>query len=262
MAGTLGYGEQRLLEIAITLATRPVILLLDEPLAGLPETERSRIAQLIKQLAMRYAILLIEHDIDRVIEISDRVTVMHEGRVIADGSPAEIQENPMVQQAYLGRTATTQTVGAPEPVHGREVRPFLVLEKVNTFYGDSHILHDVSLTIGRNEMACLLGRNGSGKTTTLRSIMGVTRVRSGQIILDDKEMQALPTHQIAQQGIAIVPEGARIFPNLTVFEHLLMAARQGRPGSWNIPRILDFFPNLETSVITEANISQEASGRC
>lgn len=244
IAGTLGYGEQRLLEIAIALATRPVVLLLDEPLAGLPDSERGRIAQFIKALAQRYAVLLIEHDIDRVIEISDRITVMHEGQVIAKGSPAEIQENTVVQEAYIGHTATPEEVWPPGATKISERAPFLVADKINTFYGFSHILHNISFSIGETEMACLLGRNGAGKSTTLKSLMGIAQVRQGRITLAGQEIQTRSPHRIAQLGIAIVPEGARIFPNLTVVEHLLMASRCGRSGSWDFSRVYDLLPRL------------------
>lgn len=243
IAGTLSHGEQRLLEIAITLATRPAVLLLDEPFAGLPDSERGRIASMSKRLAMNYAVLLIEHDIDRVIEISDRITVMHEGQVIAAGSPVQIQENSRVQQAYLGRAGKTAAV--PPSPSTVEAEPLLVLEKVNSFYGHSHILHDVSLTVGAKEMACLLGRNGAGKTTTLRSIMGVVRPRSGRILMGKVEIQSFPVHRVPPLGISIVPEGARVFPNLKVAEHLSMAVRHGRPGSWDIPRVFELMPQLK-----------------
>ena len=90
----LSHGEQRLLEIAITLATDAKLLLLDEPLAGLAEADREMVGALIRQLPRRHAVLLIEHDIDRVLAISDRITVLHQGRVIADGKPAEVAQQP------------------------------------------------------------------------------------------------------------------------------------------------------------------------
>ena len=244
VASTLGHGERRLLEIAIALATRPAVLLLDEPLAGLPDAERARIAALIQRLAQSYAVLLIEHDIDRVLEISHRLTVLHEGRVIASGKPAEVQATAIVQQAYLGRTDAIE----PGPrVTARPLQtgaPLLQLDKINTFYGTSHVLHDVSLTVHENEMTCLLGRNGAGKTTTLRSIIGATAPRSGRIVIGGVEVQRVPSHRVARLGLAIVPEGARVFPNLTVTEHMLMAIHHGRSGPWTISRALDLLPKL------------------
>jgi ABC-type branched-subunit amino acid transport system ATPase component len=215
---TLSHGEQRQLGIAIALGTHPAVLLLDEPLAGLPDAERGRIVELIKQLARDYAVLLIEHDIDRVLEISNRLTVMHEGRVIATGTPAEIQASAAVQEAYVGRPARKARI----PARARTAADALLLrlEKINTFYGASHILHDVSLEVRTDEIACLLGRNGVGTTTTLRTIMGAPPPRSGRVTIDAIEAQGWRPHQIARLGLTIVPEGARVFPNLTVMEHI------------------------------------------
>ena len=243
VVATLSHGEQRQLEIAIALGTHPAVLLLDEPLAGLPDAERGRIVELIKQLARDYAVLLIEHDIDRVLEISNRLTVMHEGRVIATGTPAEIQASAAVQEAYLGRPARKARI----PARARTAADALLLrlEKINTFYGASHILHDVSLEVRTDEIACLLGRNGVGKTTTLRTIMGAPPPRSGRVTIDAIEAQGWRPHQIARLGLTIVPEGARVFPNLTVMEHMLMAVHHGRKGRWSIPRVLELLPKLD-----------------
>ena len=101
-AATMAYGDQRLLEIAIALATEPRVLLLDEPMAGTSPAETERVAALIRSLAGPLTVLLIEHDMDVVLSISDRVTVMHQGRVLAEGTPAEVAAATSVQDAYLG----------------------------------------------------------------------------------------------------------------------------------------------------------------
>ncbi len=246
VASELGQGERRLIEIAVALATRPTVLLLDEPLAGLPDSERGRIAALIQRLAKDYAVLLIEHDIDRVLEISHRMTVLHEGRVIATGHPAEVHQNPTVQQAYIGHTGDDGAAPRAAESTQRIGAPLLELDAVNTFYGTSHVLHDVSLTVRENELACLIGRNGAGKTTTLRTIMGATAPSGGRIVIGGVETQGWAAHRVARCGLAIVPEGSRVFPNLTVNEHMLMAVQHGRRGPWTIPRVLELLPKLGT----------------
>jgi branched-chain amino acid transport system ATP-binding protein len=102
IAGTLSHGEQRLLEISMTLAGDPRVLLLDEPLAGMGNEESDRIAHLLKDLARDHAVLLIEHDMDFVFAVADRMTVMVEGSLLASGAPAAIRADPAVQRAYLG----------------------------------------------------------------------------------------------------------------------------------------------------------------
>jgi len=102
IAGTLSHGEQRQLEIALSLATRPKLLLLDEPLAGMGAEESQRMVELIRKLREAHAILLVEHDVDAVFALADTLTVMVEGRILASGVPTEIRRNPEVQAAYLG----------------------------------------------------------------------------------------------------------------------------------------------------------------
>ncbi len=102
VAGTLSHGQQRQLEIAMALASRPKVLLLDEPLAGMGQEEGERMVALLKSLAAEHAVLLIEHDMDFVFRVADRMTVMVEGAVLATGDPAEVRANAAVQAAYLG----------------------------------------------------------------------------------------------------------------------------------------------------------------
>ena len=120
----------------------------------------------------------------------------------------------------------------------------LEIEAINTFYGDSHILFDVSLEVGRNEVVALLGRNGAGKTTTLRSIMGVLAPKSGCIRLDGREIQGKPPYEIARMGMQLVPEDRAIFGQLTVEENLRLAALTAEKA-WSLDRVYEFFPRLK-----------------
>ena len=120
----------------------------------------------------------------------------------------------------------------------------LEAESINSYYGDSHILFDVSLRVERNEVVALLGRNGAGKSTTLKSLMGVVRPRAGKVLLDGAEIQHLPPHAIAQRGIQLVPEDRRVFGSLNVEENLMLA-RLTAPGGWPIERIWSVFPRLK-----------------
>ena len=247
-ASGLSHGDQRLLEIGIVLATEPELLLLDEPLAGLAPAERTRVAEMIRRLAGRVTVILIEHDIDRVLAISDRIAVLHQGRVIAEGTPGDVQRNPEVQAAYLGGA---RAVAPPTAAAAVAAAPLLAVEGLNTFYGKSHVLHDVSLEVREGEVVALLGRNGAGKTTTLHSIMGAVPPRWGKVVFRGEELVRSSPEQIARHGIGLVPQGRRIFPNLTVLENLHIAARPAADGAgaaraWTAERAFALFPKLGT----------------
>ena len=119
----------------------------------------------------------------------------------------------------------------------------LSAEGLHTYYGKSHILHGVSLDVAEGKITALLGRNGAGKTTTLRSLMGLTPARAGRITIFGIDTGRWPTYRIAASGVGYVPEGRRIFPNLSVEENLKVPLE--RPGPWTIARIYQLFPRLE-----------------
>ena len=119
----------------------------------------------------------------------------------------------------------------------------LEVDRINSYYGDSHILFDVSLRVERNEVVALLGRNGAGKSTTLKSLIGLVRPRSGKVVLDGKETQALPSHAIAAMGLQLVPEERRIFGSLSVEENLILAGFTAK-AHWPIERVWELFPRL------------------
>src|SRR5882757_3605056 len=133
----------------------------------------------------------------------------------------------------------------------------LDLENVNAYYGDSHILHGVSLTVKEGEVVCLLGRNGAGKTTTILTIMGYLKPRPGRIRYRDRDIAPLPPYRVARLGFGFVPQERGIFPSLTVRENLTVFARGGGKDSWTLQRIFDLFPNLKAR---ERNLGFQLSG--
>jgi branched-chain amino acid transport system ATP-binding protein len=120
----------------------------------------------------------------------------------------------------------------------------LEVAEINSYYGKSHILHDVSLHVEAGEIVTLLGLNGAGKTTTLRSILGLTPPRTGSVRLNGRELRGLAPHAIARLGVGYVPEGRRMFKNLSTLENLQLAERAGGADGWTIARVYDRFPKL------------------
>ena len=133
----------------------------------------------------------------------------------------------------------------------------LDLENVNAYYGDSHILHGVSLAVKEGEVVCLLGRNGAGKTTTILTIMGYLKPRPGRIRYRGRDIAALPPYAVARLGFGFVPQERGIFPSLTVRENLTVFARGRAGGRWTLERILELFPSLRAR---ERNLGFQLSG--
>lgn len=128
------------------------------------------------------------------------------------------------------------------------MRNVLEVSDIHTYYGDSYVLQGVSLNVGPGQIVALMGRNGVGKTTTIRSIVGFSPPERGTITFKGVDITTKPSHEIAKEGISLVPQGRRIFPSLTVAEHLEVFNRAGGDANkhvWDLDRIVDLFPSLE-----------------
>ena len=128
-----------------------------------------------------------------------------------------------------------------------EQQPILEVDKIDSFYGEAHVLHQIELEVKRGEAVAVLGRNGAGKTTLLRSILGLTPAKSGAIAFQGKDITHLPTNDIANLGLGWVPDNRRIFPTLTVRQNLDIASKKGVDGKiqWNTERVYQHFPALK-----------------
>jgi branched-chain amino acid transport system ATP-binding protein len=131
----------------------------------------------------------------------------------------------------------------------------LDVDNINTYYWASHVLRDVSLKVPHGSIVAMLGRNGMGKTTIIRSIMGLTPPKDGVIRFKDEQISGLEPYQISRRGISLVPQGRIVFPSLTVKENLLIGARETKNGdSWNLDKVYDLFPILKERQSFHANL--------
>tara|TARA_R110002072_G_scaffold62214_7_gene155948 strand:+ start:40085 stop:42607 length:2523 start_codon:yes stop_codon:yes gene_type:complete len=254
LTDNLSHGEQRLLDIAIVLATGGDLLLLDEPLAGLSESDREIVSDVVVKLAKTHAVMMIEHDLDRVMNLSDRITVLHQGRLIADGDPQDVARSPEVIQAYIGELDAGELVesvaGSNRGANRTTGEEILVLKGIAAGYEGSRVVDGLNLTLRKGEVLALLGRNGVGKTTTLKAITGTLPLQEGEIFFKGTRIDNLAPFEINKLGLGLVPEGRRLFPNLSVVENLAIAQR---PGGITLAEAYDIFPKLRSLASKKAS---------
>jgi branched-chain amino acid transport system ATP-binding protein len=255
-AGALAYGMQRRLEIARAMCLDPRFLCLDEPAAGLNPRESAALSEDLRRLKLEngVGVLLIEHDMSVVMNVSDRIVVLEYGRKIAEGAPAEIRANSKVIAAYLGEPVADggATSGSPRPrasprsVAPIDAAPILEIKKLRAGYGLVEVLHDIDLVVRKGEIVTLLGANGAGKSTLLRTLFGKPRPKGGDILFEGRSISDLPSHQVAKLGIAHSPEGRRVMPKMTVTENLQIGAHVCDPAHFEADKekVFELFPRL------------------
>ena len=254
LGADLSYGGQRLVDLGIALATKPKMILLDEPLAGLAAAERERVSNLIRSMADHIPVLIVEHDIDRILGFSKRVTVMNEGAVLMAGTPDEVRTNRRVQEIYTGTGTPDVTARRRTGEAGAAV---LKVDGLHTFYGKSHILNGAALEVREGEIVALLGRNGAGKSTFLKTVTGLVPPARGTILFNGVDIAGLPAPDIARAGLGYVPQGRGLFSGMTVRDNLALgrlARPKGQGGTyWTEERIFDFFPRLAERIDSHAD---------
>ena len=255
LAGNLPHVDKRMVEIARALATEPKVLLLDEPAAGLMREDKEQLALLLREIAdAGITLILVEHDMSLVMGISDHIVVLDAGETLMQGSPSEVREDPRVLEAYLGAGDFS---GRPRstPWAGEKVATLNVVD-IEAGYGAAPVLQKVRLNVYPGELVAVLGANGAGKSTLLRSISGLHRPVDGAIVLDETETVHMEAHHIAALGMALVPEGRQVFPELTLRDNILLGAwSRSDPISDNeIEEIMTRFPRIRDRMDSKAGV--------
>jgi ABC-type branched-subunit amino acid transport system ATPase component/ABC-type branched-subunit amino acid transport system permease subunit len=255
LAEDLSYGGQRLVDMGLALGSAPKILLLDEPLAGLAAAERDRIGRLIRKLGDRIGVLLVEHDVDRVFMMADKITVMNQGEVLVEGQAEQVRTDVRVREIYIGSGSQALAAKVKPSQLGEDY--VLKVSDLNAFYGKSHILADISFQARKGEIIAVLGRNGAGKSTLLKSLLGLARLGSGTIDLAGTTTSSPVPEVMARLGIAFVPQGRRLFPGLTVKDNLMLGRlKRSGPGNngWTDQEIFNVFPRLKERYLLDATL--------
>ncbi len=255
MAEDLSYGGQRLVDMGLALGVAPRILLLDEPLAGLAAAERDRVGKLIRKLGDRISILLVEHDVDRIFSMADKITVMNQGSVLIEGDADMVRSHPQVREIYIG--SGSQALAAKVQAGTIADELALRVSHLDAYYGKSHILSDISFNARKGEIIAVLGRNGAGKSTLLKSLLGLARMGAGSIDIAGRHLSSPVPEVMARLGVAFVPQGRRLFSGLTVKDNLMLGRlkRSGKDSNgWTDEEIFKVFPRLKDRYNVDATL--------
>jgi ABC-type branched-subunit amino acid transport system ATPase component len=255
----LPYGTRKLVELGRALALEPKLLLLDEPSAGMNLEERQDLMSWIRDIRddLGITVVLVEHDMNLVMGISDEVLAINFGKQIARGAPSHVQNHPEVLTAYLGERQQNASGDTPGIKTSRRIRkkpgkkaePLLAISNIETLYGKIAALKGISLEVHEGSIVAILGANGAGKSTLLKTVSGLIddQPEKGTIVFRGKRIEDMKAVKVAPLGISYVPEGREIFPELTVMENLKIGAyaRNDRDAvDRDLHKVLEYFPIL------------------
>lgn len=240
-AGTLGLLDLKRLELARALALKPSLLLLDEVAAGLNGSDLDELISLLQRArAFIPTLILVEHVQDVVHEIAERALVLEWGRLIAEGTPGEVSRDPKVIASYLGTTTDQAPIERRAPAEGH---PVLEVSDVSVRYGHVAALRGVSLDVRPGEIVGVIGANGAGKSSLAKAVIGAVPAVTGRVAVAGHDVTSARGPARVAAGVAICPEGRRLFSALTVEENLELGLRSNRDRS-QLEAAYEMFPKL------------------
>lgn len=242
IAGTLGLLELKRLEIARVLALDPQLVLLDEVAAGLNGSDLDELISLVRKVhAGGKTVILVEHVQEVIHQLAQRVVVLEWGQKLVEGTPTQVSKDQRVIDIYLG-----ETDGSSLPTRKKKVAavpPRLQVTGLSAGYGPVSVLKEINLDVRPGEILAILGSNGAGKSTLAKTIEGMVRAKSGSILFNDQDITNAPSFKRMRAGLALVPEGRRLFAELTVKENLHLGLKSGRQTE-PLNRVYELFPKL------------------
>ena len=268
LARNLSYGDQRRLEIARAMALRPKVLLLDEPTAGMNPQESAAFNEFVYRVRDEkgISVLLIEHDMAVIMKISERITVLDRGRDDRRGHPGRHPQQPTGDRGLPRQdrhprgqegeeVVSVDTQPAPTKPRGEGKDVILELKSISVNYGNIAAVQHLDLTVYAGEIVTLIGSNGAGKSTTLRTISGLLRPVSGEVVYQGRTINGIPGHEVVKLGICQSPEGRKIFQRMTVSENLDLGAYTRKDTAKiaeDRERVLELFPRLQERINQKA----------
>ena len=247
LAVPLGTG--RLVEVARALASEPSVMLLDEPSSGLDVHETEQLGDALRRVRAERgtAFVLVEHNVEFVLDLSDRVTVLDFGKLLTEGTPDEIRNSPEVQAAYFGAPLATDDRHGGARVN--ESAPLLEVTDLEVAYGEARALFGVSFDVPRGSVTTVLGANGAGKSSLASAIAGVVKPSAGRSRVRRSGHHGQGPARDRKLGLAYVPESRNIFPHLSVHDNLWAQIRFTLPRDQRkdaFEKAMEMFPVLST----------------